>query len=725
VVHKNESKKKTAKQLKKELAELHTQITILEKVKTQYKVICEEMKRVIRLITIIRSINQILLKATSEQVLFDQICRLIKKIDYVKFVWIGLVKKGSFEVHPVVWAGRESGYLSSIRVTWDDSEYGKGPVGTAVKTGELSVVMDIESDPLYLPWKKEAVKRGYASTIALPLKYQKEVIGILQIYTGEKFAFGDEEIHSLEEVASDIAVGVKSLRIEKSLKESEERFRLLTEAVQDYAIFMLDREGHIASWNSGAQRITHYRASEVINKHFSCFYTREDVERAQPEQLLKIAIEKGRSDNECWRVRRDGSCFWAHVVITALRDKRRNLIGFSVVTRDITERKRAEESLERVNRALAVLSECNQRLVRASDESQLLQEICHVTVKEGDYRMAWVGFADQDEKKTVRPVAQAGFEDGYLNTIDISWANSTQARNPTGTAIRTGKPFICKKIATVLQHVPWRSEAVKRGYASVISLPLCDDGHTFGALNIYSAEPNAFDEEEVKRLRELADDLAYGITTLRTRTERRQAQEDLKQSFKKLQKTLEGVIHAMALTVETRDPYTAGHQHRVAALASTIGKEMGLTKDEIRGIYMAGVTHDLGKICIPAEILSKPSQLTDFEFGIIKTHPRVGYDILKKIDFPWPVADIVLQHHERMNGSGYPQGLSGDEILKEAKILGVADVIEAMAFHRPYRPARGIGKALKEISKNRGILYDPQVVDACLKLFTEKKFRFK
>ena len=192
----------------------------------------------------------------------------------------------------------------------------------------------------------------------------------------------------------------------------------------------------------------------------------------------------------------------------------------------------------------------------------------------------------------------------------------------------------------------------------------------------------------------------------------------------KLQGALEGIIQAMARTVESRDPYTAGHQHRVALLSVAIAEKMGIPKDQIEGVRMAGRIHDLGKISAPAEILSKPTRLTDIEFALIKTHPRVGYDILQEIDFPWPIAQMVLQHHEKMNGSGYPQGLSGEDILLEARILCVADVVEAMASHRPYRATLGIDVALDEISKNRGVIYDPHVADACLKIFKEKRFKF-
>ena len=208
-------------------------------------------------------------------------------------------------------------------------------------------------------------------------------------------------------------------------------------------------------------------------------------------------------------------------------------------------------------------------------------------------------------------------------------------------------------------------------------------------------------------------------------TERKLAEEELKNGLKQLRKAMEGSVQAMALMVESRDPYTAGHQKRVAQLACAIAQEMGLPEDQIDGIRMAASTHDIGKIRIPADILSKPGKLEEIESMIVKAHPQVGYEVLKEIDFPYPVAEAVLQHHERINGSGYPAGLKGDQIIIEARILGVADVVEAMASHRPYRPAIGIKEAILEITQNRGILYDAEVVDACTRLFQVNGFKLQ
>ncbi|MBW2337334.1 MAG: HD domain-containing protein [Deltaproteobacteria bacterium] len=205
---------------------------------------------------------------------------------------------------------------------------------------------------------------------------------------------------------------------------------------------------------------------------------------------------------------------------------------------------------------------------------------------------------------------------------------------------------------------------------------------------------------------------------------RKQIQLELEQSFANLKKVTDATIQAIALTVEKRDPYTSGHQRRVAKLTRAIAEAIGLSEDQIEGAHVAASIHDIGKISLPAEILSKPIQLSEIEISLIQAHAQAGYDILKGLDFPWPIADIIIQHHERMDGSGYPRGLSGDRISIEARIIGVADVVETMSSHRPYRPSMGIEKALEEITLNSGTLYDSQVVDACLNIFNGKGFLF-
>jgi putative nucleotidyltransferase with HDIG domain len=250
-----------------------------------------------------------------------------------------------------------------------------------------------------------------------------------------------------------------------------------------------------------------------------------------------------------------------------------------------------------------------------------------------------------------------------------------------------------------------------------VILPLIFENRVIGCLNLASKKLEDVSEINRKVLKSAATLMGEGITRLQT-------EEELKLSYEKLQKAIKSTIQAIALILEKRDPYTAGHQKRMTKLACAIAEEISLPKDKIEGLYIAGIIHDIGKINVPTEILSKPGRLSEIEFSLIKTHPQVGSDILKEMELPEEVSLIVLQHHERMDGSGYPSGLSGKDIILEARILAVADVVEAMASHRPYRPALGLDKALEEITKNKGKLYDPEVVDVCLKLFKEKRFKF-
>lgn len=208
-------------------------------------------------------------------------------------------------------------------------------------------------------------------------------------------------------------------------------------------------------------------------------------------------------------------------------------------------------------------------------------------------------------------------------------------------------------------------------------------------------------------------------------TEMKLADDQIQQSFLKLQNAMEKTIDSLASTIGMRDPYTAHHQRRVTKLTCAIAKEMNLSEDMIDGIRLASLVHDIGKMHVPAEILNKPGKISDVEFDMIEIHCKAGYDILKEVDFPWPIAEMVLQHHERLDGSGYPSGLKGDDILRESRIIAVADVVEAMCSHRPYRPALGVDSALDEIVKERGTLYDSEVVDSCVSVFREKGFVFE
>ena len=393
---------------------------------------------------------------------------------------------------------------------------------------------------------------------------------------------------------------------------------------------------------------------------------------------------------------------------------------------DITEQYLTSQALKYSNHALKALSRCNSVLVHANSEADILNNMCKMIIEEAGYRFAWIGMVENDEKKCIQPVAHAGFEEGYLEKLNASYADDDAlGRGPSGCAVREGQIQVVDDTLTDPNFVPWCEAAIHRGYRSCLSLPLKNENNAvFAVLSIYASEPNAFDASALKLMQELADDVAFGILSQRTRTERdHYLQEHLKSEVRYKQVFVD-TIRAMSLTVEKRDPYTAGHQYKVAELSVAIGREMGMDEDCLEGLRLGATIHDIGKIYVPAEILNRPGRLSKAEFEIIKSHAEVGYDIIKDVRFPWPVADMVAQHHERMDGSGYPRGLKGEEIIPEARILAVADVVEAITSHRPYRAARGIDKAINEIETNRGTLYDKEVVDTCLHLIRDQGFIF-
>jgi len=256
------------------------------------------------------------------------------------------------------------------------------------------------------------------------------------------------------------------------------------------------------------------------------------------------------------------------------------------------------------------------------------------------------------------------------------------------------------------------------------SAPVKVSGTVVGKIEVGYLEemPKEGEGSFLKEEKQLIDSIAERLGQI---TQRRQAEDALQQTLKSLRKAVSATIQVIISTLEAKDPYTAGHQVRVADLTRAIATEMKFSKDRIEGVFMAASIHDIGKLSVPAEILSKPGKLTETEFSLIKEHSKKGYEILKNVESSWPLAEIVYQHHERMDGSGYPRNLKGDEILMEARIMAVADVVEAMASHRPYRPTLGIDAALKEIEDNKGTLYDAHVVDVCLRLFREKGFQLK
>src|SRR5208283_2632634 len=323
-------------------------------------------------------------------------------------------------------------------------------------------------------------------------------------------------------------------KAEAALREKDEWFRTVFENASD-GMFFLSPSGGIVFVNESFAAMHGYSVAEILKMNLKDLDAPESY-RLFSERMRRVLAGESLTF-EVAHHHKNGQLLPLEVAVNLVTLGGKKYILAS--HRDIAERKRAENELRNVNRALRLTSQCNQEMVRATDESALLQAICRIAVEHGGYRLAWVGFAEQDEARSVRPVAQAGFEDGYLGTVNITWADTERGRGPTGTAIRTGQPVLARNIPTDPAYGPWRVEAIQRGYASSIALPLLSEGRCFGALMMYAGEPDAFDPKEVELLAELTNDLAYGIGALRHRAEHRRAEEALRASQERLREIFE------------------------------------------------------------------------------------------------------------------------------------------------------------------------------------------
>ncbi|MBF0470976.1 MAG: PAS domain S-box protein [Gammaproteobacteria bacterium] len=509
---------------------------------------------------------------------------------------------------------------------------------------------------------------------------------------------------------------------EAVLSEREETFRTLFEASAD-AIILLDISLTIRDCNRAALPLFGVaEEQDLIGRNplqFSPPRQTDGVDSALALGALQNSLGSESRLINWTLLRPDSSTLPVEVHLCRITLMGREMVQASV--RDISGRLRMQEQLQHEIRARRVLSAGNQLLVHTQEESELLQQLCELIAREEAYPLAWVGLVTEGAER-IRIAGSAG----VLTAEDVEGIRSTwgeregeEEENIAAVVIRTGKLQLTHNSQEVRCRI-CRQLARRYHYHSTISFPLILNGGVLGALTIAAVESNAFTKEEVELLQQLADDLAYGIITLRSEGARQKAESAEHEILLKLESSTHKTVQAIASAVEVRDPYTAGHQQRVSRLAVAIAGALGLDEHRIMGIHLGATIHDIGKIYVPAEILNRPGRLSRAEFEIIKSHPTVGYDIIKNIDFPWPIASMVHMHHERLDGSGYPQGVGGEDLPLEARILAVADVVEAIDSHRPYRPTLGIAFAKEEIAKYRGSWFDPEVVDCCLELIEKK-----
>jgi PAS domain S-box-containing protein len=562
-----------------------------------------------------------------------------------------------------LWLGAEVGYDPERAIAFIPLD--KGIIGRVSRTGEAEFLLDVSSDPDYLP-----AAPGIISEIAVPITKDHDVLGVLNVESATASALTPSDLTLLASLANQVSVAIQNAQLYQAAqrelverKRTEEAYR----AVVDHSLqgILIVQDYRIVFANQAMADIVGTSAQELL--------------ALSPEQVRGLvypadqALVWGRFRDrlegkavppryEYRAVRKDGGIVWVEMFANVIDYFGQPAIQGAIV--DISERKRAEEALQQSEEKYRTLFEDSRDAV-------------YITTKAGEFVNVNESFLAMFGL-TRDSLAHMRAGDLYAHHQDRA---KFQAEIQEKGAVRDYELRLKRSDGTIidalLSTTLWRS----------------DTGETLGYQGI-----------------------VHDIT------ERKRAQEELEQSYGALRTVLAGTVKALAALGEIRDPYTAGHQQRVSWLACAIAAEMGFTRERMQGLRWAGLVHDIGKIQVPAEILSKPTALTDIEMQMIRAHPQNAYDILCTVEFPWPVADIVLQHHERIDGSGYPKGLVREQILPEARILAVADVVEAMASDRPYRPAHGMQKTVEEITSRAGILYDADVVQALMALLKDVKF---
>jgi len=588
----------------------------------------------------------------------------------------------------------EEKYRNLFETTQDGVEVIDGETGRIVLANEAAARMFGFNSP------GEMV--GIDPLEFLPLEEREHVAGMMLEYMFEK------DLHKVIEIKTHTkdgrliwvsGIGVKtqyqgrlaglvSMRditeqkqTERALREIERHYRLLADNVSD-VIWVTDMNLKPTYVSPSVIRLTGYTVMEAMSRTIADLLSPASLEMVQAAFLTARALEEdcgpsGPPALEVELVRKDGSTVWVESTLSFVHDAYGQAVEVMGVLRDVSERRKADIAIREGERRYRLLAE------NVSD-------------------VVWV--TDMNLRPTyfspsVTRLMGCSVEEAMAGTAETGLTpESLEAAADALAAART-----------LEEREPGRAS----GEGTLELEFRCKDGSTVWA------------DTTVSFLRDSAGRPVEILGVLRDISERRRVEERLRESLSKLERTMEGTIQVMASIVETKDGYTAGHQRRVSQLAYAIARELGLSIDRCYAVRTAALLHDLGKISLPTDILAKPGRLTETEFALIKIHPQAAYEILKNIESFEEIAEIVLQHHERMNGSGYPLGLHGEQIVPEARILAVSDVVEAMSSHRPYRPALGIEKALEEISLNSGRLYDADTVRACLELFNDKGFAFE
>ena len=566
--------------------------------------------------------------------------------------------------------GDDDAYVASIRVSTNKQDrHGEGPGGRAVRTKNHIVIADVEHDESVAPWRDDLLARGVKAFACFPIVVTGGVFGTFSVYASSADYFVDSIVALLDEMTLDLGFALDNLtlkqaqlRSQKSLEASEARFRSAIEEAP-FPVLIHAEDGEVLSCNRIWLEITGYSLAEMATIGEWTRLAYGEAKAVVQEEIDSLYDLVGRKEEGEYQIRcKNGEVrVWnfSSVALGKIADGRR--IAMSMAS-DVTEQQQSIDQLAAAEEKFRRLVEQSVAGIFMIDEHKLIY---------GNPRAAEI----------------LGLENHEINNIDLE--EIIDAKD---------LPALSKSIKDTISGDQLRAR-----------LEFNAARHRGENVRVGAQGSSAYHNGET---------VVLGV--MQDISEKSRADAKIAKYIEQLKSAFMSTVNVAMSIGEMRDPYTAGHEREVSRIAVAIAAEMGLIEDQIEGIRVAGLLHDIGKISIPSEILAKPGRLTPTELELVKTHAQSSYELLKDVDFPWPVAEIAWEHHERMDGSGYPRGIKGPEILLEARILAVADVVEAMSSHRPYRASLGLTVALEEIRKGAGKIYDENVAAACLRLFEEK-----
>ncbi len=606
-----------------------------------------------------------ILRQSLEKSSLDEILRRVLELVF-SIPWLGFKKQGCIflfdENSNSLVMRAQKGLSGNMQKTCQQVPLGSCLCGQAALTQQICFSSYIDGNHERMP----LVSSGHGH-YCVPILYVNDTIGVLNVYIKEGHRRRDIDEEFLSLVAATLAGVIERKKADEKIIAERDRAQNYLD-VAGVMMVALDKRGKVTLVNERGCQILGYEEKEIIGKDWFKNFLPLGIRKEAKETFNQMITGKAKPirDYEKPVLTQAGEEKIIAWNDTALRENG-CIVGTLSSGEDITEKKRYEKDMH-----------------RAKDYAELLFRSTPSATFTIDQHRKVTSWNERAQELT-----------GYI------------PEEVMGKECRLFAAGSCRK----------KCELFSKDVVKPLLKQECVVVRKDGQLRVVSKNADFLKDHD--------GNIIGGIESLEDITDRIRAEKNLEKSLEDAKKILGGTVHALAKLAETRDPYTAGHQRKVAILSEAIAKEIGLDEDQMKGIHVAGILHDIGKICVPTEILNKPGRLTKTEFSIIQGHPQIGFDILKEVDFPWPIARMVIEHHERMDGSGYPQGIPGKNIAVEARILAVADVVDAMSSHRPYRPALGIDTALSEITSNKGILYDPNVAEICLELFKEKYFKFE